>query len=247
MRLIVLDTETTGLEVSEGHRIIEIGCIELINRQLTGRSFHRYLNPDRAIDAGAAEVHGITLEQLADAPRFSEIAEELRAFLGEAQLIIHNAAFDLGFLNAELARCGVAGETLQQRHVVIDTLHLARQRHPGQRNNLDALCKRYHIDNSQRQLHGALLDAQILADVYLAMTGGQVTLSLEGEAESANASFGTEALSHLKRPEGGQWIVVRPDAEEQSLHERMLADLDKASGGRCLWRALDGAEIVYTK
>lgn len=244
MRQVVLDTETTGLEVREGHRIVEIGCVELINRQLTGRSFHRYLNPDRAIDMGAAEVHGITLEQLADAPRFGDIADELRAFLGEAQLIIHNAAFDLGFLNAEFTRCASAETLLEERHVVIDTLQMARQRHPGQRNNLDALCKRYGIDNSQRQLHGALLDAQILADVYLAMTGGQVSLSLEGQATSLEISDSVESLSLLRRPANSLWPVIHPTAEEVALHEYMLTDLDKASGGRCLWRSLEDCHLL---
>ncbi|MDY6956041.1 MAG: DNA polymerase III subunit epsilon [Pseudomonadota bacterium] len=239
MRQIVLDTETTGLSVDEGHRIIEIGCVELIDRRLTGRSFHQYLNPDREIDAGAIEVHGITLEQLVDAPRFGEVAEALLDFLGDADLIIHNAAFDLGFLNAELARCRQGIEALERRLDVIDTLVMARQRHPGQRNSLDALCKRYQIDNSQRQLHGALLDAQILAEVYLAMTGGQVVLSLEGQSMAVDALNRESGPVTLHRPEQGRWVVTVLDEQELAAHERMLADLDKASAGRCLWRQLE--------
>ncbi|MET0986361.1 MAG: DNA polymerase III subunit epsilon, partial [Steroidobacteraceae bacterium] len=178
MRQVVLDTETTGLEPEQNHRIIEIGCVELVNRRKTGRTFHRYLRPDREVDRGALQVHGITNEFLAEQLRFHEIVDELLGFIGGAELIIHNADFDLAFMDAELRR--LAGPTRRMRELcgVLDTLPLARQMHPGQRNSLDALCKRYSVDNSRRELHGALLDAQILADVYLAMTGGQVTLIL---------------------------------------------------------------------
>ena len=239
MRQVVLDTETTGLSVEEGHRLIEVGCIELVDRRLTGRSFHRYLNPEREIDAGAIEVHGITLEKLAHEPRFAEVAEELLVFLGQDELIIHNAAFDLGFLNAELARCGLGHEPLERRCAVMDTLLLARQRHPGQRNSLDALCKRYQIDNSQRQLHGALLDAQILAEVYLAMTGGQVTLTLDSLAAGRASRAGEPDDLTIRRSRDGRWVIVSASEDERVLHERMLAELDQLSGGRCLWRQLE--------
>ena len=239
MRQVVLDTETTGLSVEEGHRLIEVGCVELVDRRLTGRSFHRYLNPEREIDAGAIEVHGITLERLAHEPRFAEVAEELLAFLGQDEIIIHNAAFDLGFLNAELARCGLGQDPIERRCTVIDTLHVARQRHPGQRNSLDALCKRYQIDNSQRQLHGALLDAQILAEVYLAMTGGQVALTLDSLDTGNAGRVGEPNDLMLKRPRDRDWVIVSATEDERALHERMLAELDRLSGGRCLWQQLE--------
>ena len=189
MRQIVLDTETTGLNVDEGHRIIEIGCVELLNRRATGRHFHRYLNPERAIEDGALAVHGITRERLAQEPKFAEIAQELLDFIRDSELIIHNAAFDIAFLEREFARLPAAAPLLlRQICRIVDTLALARERHPGQRNSLDALCKRYAVDNSNRQLHGALLDARILADVYLAMTGGQSLLALdESQRELAAA------------------------------------------------------------
>src|SRR5579871_1512824 len=178
MRQIVLDTETTGLEPELGHRIIEIGCVELVNRRATGRTFHRYLNPEREIDDGALAVHGISRTDLDGQPRFAEVREELLAFIAEAELIVHNAAFDVAFLDAELGR--VAGEVRRIGALcqVLDTLALAREMHPGQRNSLDALARRYEVDNSHRDLHGALLDARLLADVYLAMTGGQSALAL---------------------------------------------------------------------
>src|SRR5262249_10285212 len=179
MRQIVLDTEPTGLEPELGHRIIEIGCVEIVNRRHTGRTFHHYLNPEREIDKGALEVHGITLEQLLNKPRFADIADELMAFISGAELVIHNAAFDVAFLDHELRKVpAFASRVVNGECRVLDSLALARQMHPGQRNNLDALCKRYSVDNSHRELHGALLDARILADVYLAMTGGQVGLAL---------------------------------------------------------------------
>ena len=181
MRQIVLDTETTGLEVSQGHRIIEIGCIELVNRRVTGNHWHYYINPGREIDSGAFEVHGISTEFLQDKHRFAELAEEFREYVAGAELVIHNAPFDIGFLNNELALLDPPLAALEETCSILDTLLLARQKHPGQKNNLDALCKRYGIDNSNRSLHGALLDARILADVYLAMTGGQTSLGLDAE------------------------------------------------------------------
>ncbi len=181
MRQIVLDTETTGLEVSQGHRIIEIGCVELHDRRVTGNNWHYYFNPEREIDAGAYEVHGISNEFLQDKPRFVDLADDFHDYVKGAELVIHNAAFDVGFLNHELNLLQASHEPLGEICAILDTLLLARQKHPGQKNNLDALCKRYDIDNSQRSLHGALLDARILADVYLAMTGGQTSLGLDSE------------------------------------------------------------------
>ena len=235
MRQIVLDTETTGLEPEQGHRIIEIGCVEVIRRRKTGRTFHRYIRPDREVDRGALEVHGITNEFLAQQPRFEEIAEEFIEFISGAELIIHNAAFDVAFLNAELRRLPQRKQ-IHQLCSVLDTLILARQMHPGQRNSLDALCKRYSIDNSHRELHGALLDAQILLDVYLAMTGGQTALilteaSLEDESVVVEHEMPVRPLGELK--------VVLASDDELAAHERALAAIDKASGKKTLWRALD--------
>ena len=190
MRQIVFDTETTGLEHSAGHRIIEIGCVELVNRRTTGRKLHKYLNPEREIDAGALAVHGIELARLQNAPKFAEIAAELIEFISGAELIIHNAPFDVGFLDAELARLPGDARTVASLCKVLDTLALARSLHPGQRNSLDALCKRYGVDNTKRELHGALLDAGILLDVYLAMTGGQGTFALDMAARENHAKQG---------------------------------------------------------
>src|SRR5271168_3508013 len=187
MRQVVLDTETTGLEVEQQHRIIEIGCVELVNRRLTGRSFHRYLNPERDIDEGALEVHGLSREKLAKEPRFADIRAEFLDFVRDAELIIHNAAFDVAFLDAELARLADGAPALSAVCRVLDTLALARQMHPGQRNSLDALCKRYSVDNSRRDYHGALLDARLLAEVYLTMTGGQAALILSAEPDPSLA------------------------------------------------------------
>lgn len=186
MRQIVLDTETTGLEVSQGHRVIEIGCVELVNRRVTGNDWHYYVNPEREIDSGAFEVHGLSLEFLQDKPLFEELAQDFLDYIAGAELVIHNAAFDVGFLNQELSRLQPPPPPLAESCSILDTLLLARQKHPGQKNSLDALCKRYEIDNSQRSLHGALLDARILADVYLAMTGGQASLGLDaGQASES--------------------------------------------------------------
>jgi DNA polymerase-3 subunit epsilon len=234
MRQIVLDTETTGLEPELNHRIIEIGCVELVNRRTTGRTFHRYLNPERDIDDGALAVHGISRAELDGQPRFADVAEELVGFIGGAELVIHNAAFDVAFLDAELAR--LPGERRQVGAVcqVLDTLALARELHPGQRNSLDALCKRYDIDNSARELHGALLDARILADVYLAMTGGQAALELVESDAAARAADGSRAVRVPVRS-AVPLVVVMASAAELAAHEAMLAILTKASGGRCLW------------
>jgi len=244
MRQIVLDTETTGLEPELGHRIIEIGCVELVNRRATGRTFHRYLNPEREIDDAALAVHGISRTDLDGQPRFGEVHEELLAFLADAELVIHNAAFDVAFLDAELAR--VPGEMRRVASVcqVLDTLALAREMHPGQRNSLDALAKRYEIDNSHRELHGALLDARILADVYLAMTGGQGALALMEADSTVRAADGARPARVVVRT--GLALLVLPATEEESrAHESMLSLIARASGGRCLWPVADpGAAAV---
>lgn len=240
MRSVVLDTETTGMPVTDGHRVIEIGCVELIGRRLTGRHFHVYLQPDREVDEGAIAVHGITNEFLQDKPRFREVADEFFEFINGAQLIIHNAAFDIGFLNNEFALLGQQDRAdLSSYCSVLDTLLMARERHPGQRNSLDALCKRYGVDNSNRELHGALLDAEILADVYLAMTGGQTHLSLAGESsESAGGPAPSPIRRILDRTPGR---VIRATEEELAAHAARLAALEKASGAPALWAQLEGA------
>jgi DNA polymerase-3 subunit epsilon len=239
-RQIILDTETTGLEPSQGHRIIEIGAVEMINRRLTGNRFHQYLNPEREIDAGAIEVHGITNEMLADKPKFADVADDLLAFLTGAELIIHNAPFDTGFINHELRLMDAPTTAIEQRCTVLDTLKLARQMHPGQKNDLDSLCRRYSVDNSNRSLHGALLDAEILADVYLAMTGGQTTLFQEpGQASSASRQ--AAARHEIRRLESGRapLTVIRATAEELAEHARLLAEIDKKSGGKCVWKTTE--------
>jgi DNA polymerase-3 subunit epsilon len=232
MRQVVLDTETTGLEPEQGHRIIEIGCIEVVNRRRTGRVFHRYLRPDREIDPGALQVHGITAEFLQGQPRFADIVAEWLEFVRGAELVIHNAPFDVAFLDAELARLPERPGCVSDLCQVLDTLALARQMHPGQRNGLDALCKRYSVDNSHRDLHGALLDADLLLEVYLAMTGGQGALTLDG---AGTASEVRTSSRKAKRPKG-TLVVVRATEQERQAHELRLAALDKASGGRTLWR-----------
>jgi DNA polymerase-3 subunit epsilon len=245
MRQIVFDTETTGLEPEQGHRIIEIGAIELVNRRRTGRQFHRYLCPDREIDPGAVQVHGLTTEFLNGQPRFEAVFAELREFVAGAELIIHNAPFDVAFLDAELARLAKQGLTeakLVTRDVcgVLDTLALARQMHPGQRNSLDALCKRYSIDNSHRDLHGALLDADLLLEVYLAMTGGQSALTLDDKATAAGV---IAAAAKAVRP-AGTLVVLRATQDELQAHETMLQLLDKSSGGKTAWRKLEAAAAM---
>jgi len=236
MRQVVLDTETTGLEVELQHRIIEVGCVEMHNRRLTGRVFHRYLDPERDIDAGAQEVHGITRERLRAEPKFAEIAAELIEFLRGAELIIHNAPFDVAFLNAEFKRCAVGCANLGEICRIVDTLLLARQMHPGQRNNLDALCKRYSVDNTHREYHGALLDARILAEVYLAMTGGQADLSLSSSSDSA-ARAAREDGSVASRAGVSRLIpVIAATEAELAAHAHVLGLVDKASGGQTVWR-----------
>lgn len=227
-RRIVLDTETTGLEPSLGHRVIEIACVELFGRRPTGRNFHRYLNPDREIDIGAIQVHGLTNDFLADKPRFADVAEEFLEFVEGAELLIHNAPFDVGFLDAELALAGKPGIRTSCR--VTDTLTLAREMHPGKRNSLDALCERYQVDNSGRSLHGALLDAQLLADVWLAMTRGQDALDISLAAAARERAPGTAPA----RP--ATLAVVRASAEELAAHAAMCERIDKESKGRCLWK-----------
>jgi DNA polymerase-3 subunit epsilon len=236
VRQIVLDTETTGLEPEQGHRIIEIGCVELLERRPTGNNFHVFLQPDREIDAAAIEVHGITNEFLADKPRFGDVAGDLLAYLEGAELVIHNAPFDVGFLDAELTRLQGLG-TVAEHCSVLDTLVLARRKHPGQRNSLDALCGRYDVDNSRRDKHGALLDAEILADVYLAMTGGQTLLSLESEGSSTDAQADGAGIRRVER-DGLNLLVVAAGGEELAAHEERLQAIDKTCGGEAVWRRL---------
>ncbi|VUD47362.1 DNA polymerase III subunit epsilon [Thalassocella blandensis] len=233
MRQIVLDTETTGLEPSLGHKIIEIGCVELVNRRLTGKHYHQYIKPNREIDEGAMEVHGITNEFLEDKPTFEEIVHDFLDFIGDADLIIHNAPFDVGFLDHELKMFNPELARINDRCKVIDSLVLARKKHPGQKNNLDALCKRYDVDNSQRDLHGALLDAEILADVYLLMTGGQSKLALGGGADGDDGDY-VEPIIRVdaNRP---PLTVIRASESELERHREKLASIDKASGGNCMW------------
>lgn len=221
-RQIVLDTETTGLEPRQGHRIIELAGVELVNRSLTGQRFHRYLNPERDIDEGARQVHGISLDFLQDKPRFADIADDFLDFVSDAELVIHNAPFDLAFLGVELE---LAGRRASWREPVVDTLVLARERHPGQRNNLDALCKRYGIDNSNRSLHGALLDCELLAAVYLAMTRGQESLLMVATPTEASRPGGRRA-----KP-----VALMADAEDIERHARLLEAIQSESSGACLW------------
>ena len=232
MRQIILDTETTGLESKQGHRIIEIGCIELINRRKTERNFHQYLNPERDIEDGAFNIHGLSNEFLSDKSRFADIAQEFIDFIRDGELIIHNAPFDVGFINAELKLLGKKWGKIEDYCIVFDTLVLAREKHPGQKNNLDALCKRYEVDNSQRDLHGALLDAQILLDVYLKMTGGQTDLT-----------FHSVATSHGVKGKSGQYInnkhkklvVIEPTENELAEHRMLLESIKDKNKGKCIW------------
>lgn len=231
MRQIVLDTETTGLEPEQGHRIIEIGCVELVDRRLTGNDYHQYLQPDRLIDEAAMEVHGITNEFLEDKPRTADIADDFIEYINGAELIIHNAPFDVGFINAELTLLG-SGQQLSDFTSVIDSLEMARHMHPGQRNSLDALCKRYEIDNSQRELHGALLDARILAEVYLAMTGGQTSLVLGEEQADAD---GQMSIVHNPVSYTGSLTVIKASGSDLEAHEKMLDTIEKNTG-KTIWR-----------
>jgi len=232
MRQVVLDTETTGLEIEAGHRILEIGCVEIVARKLTRRHFHQYINPERESDDGALEVHGITSQFLADKPVFADVWENFLQFVEGSELIIHNAAFDIGFLNREMRLLDPSLGTLTDYCSVIDSLALARNKHPGQKNNLDALCKRYSVDNSQRQLHGALLDAEILADVYLLLTGGQVMLGL-GEELNDQKGLNTRVELDVSRP---RLKVIKADEEELSAHENKLDLLDEKGEAGAVWR-----------
>jgi DNA polymerase III subunit epsilon len=230
MRQVLLDTETTGLDWRNGHRVIEIGCVEMVNRSLTGRHYHVYLNPEREIDAEAEAVHGISLDFLSDKPKFSDIADEFEDFVRGAELVIHNAPFDVGFLDNELSRLGRQKLALICAGVV-DTLRMAKEQNPGKKASLDALCDRYEIDNGHRTLHGALLDAEILAEVYLAMTRGQESLIIglddAGPAHASDAAGGLGERPALK--------VIRADSSELEAHQQVLAEVAKASGGKCLW------------
>ena len=232
MKQIVLDTETTGLEPKQGHRIIEIGCVELINRRETKRNFHQYLNPEREIEDGAYNVHGLSNEFLSDKPRFADIAQDFIDFIKDSELIIHNAPFDVGFINSELKLMGKKWGQVEDYCKVFDTLLLAREKHPGQKNNLDALCKRYDVDNSNRDLHGALLDAEILLDVYLGMTGGQTDLSLEQiEIKKSNENEnGHETNKKITKE-----IIIEPTKTELSKHQLLLESIQENSGGKCIW------------
>jgi len=235
MRQIVLDTETTGLEVTLGHRIIEIAAVEIVDRRLTRRSFHRYVNPGRDIDPGAQEVHGLSRDFLQDKLAFSEIAAEFLEFVRDAELIIHNAAFDVGFLDFELSLLD-HGRMAEYCKPITDTLRMARDLHPGKRNSLDALCERYQIDNAHRTLHGALLDAELLAEVYLAMTRGQDALIIDLAPSRVTAAAAGIDLSRLDLP------VLAATEAELAAHAKQLEDIDKASKGRCVWKQLDHAE-----
>ena len=227
MRQIVLDTETTGLSTAQGHRIIEVGCVELVNRRLTGREFHRLVNPERNIDEGAERVHGISRDDLETAPRFPEIVDELLAFVSGAELVIHNAEFDVGFIDNELKLMKHRKPKISQHAAVLDTLKLARKLHPGQRNSLDALCKRYAVDASNRDLHGALIDSELLARVYLAMTGGQTALSLDEEV-TAGPSAGAEADAAAQRSSDLELVVIRASEEEVAAHNALVEKLQKS-------------------
>jgi DNA polymerase-3 subunit epsilon len=235
MRQIVLDTETTGLSTAQGHRIIEIGCLELVNRRLTGREFHCFLNPDRDIDAGAERIHGISRDDLETEPRFPEIVDDFLEFLGGAEVIIHNAEFDVGFIEHELTLMKHTQPKITEHATVLDTLTLARKIHPGQRNSLDALCKRYEVDASQRDVHGALIDSELLAHVYLAMTGGQTALSLD--VEDAAVSDGEVATAVTREAGSHKFVVLRADEDELAAHEVMLEKL--RAKGTCVWDQLE--------
>ena len=236
MRQVVLDTETTGLDPKSGHKVIEIGCVELVNRKLTGRHYHQYINPLREVDQGAMEVHGITNEFLADKPVFASIVEDFIEFVRGAELVIHNAPFDVGFLNHEFKTLDPKLGNIEDICSVLDTLVLARNKHPGQKNNLDALCKRYHVDNTQRDLHGALLDSEILADVYLAMTGGQTRLDLTADSVAGTGLSGSSTLGKITNRQSA--VIIEASADELAAHAAKLEAIDKASGGECLWSKL---------
>ncbi len=236
MRQIVLDTETTGLEPAQGHRIIEIGCVEMQRRRLTGNTYHQYLQPEREIDDGAVEVHGITNEFLADKPRFADVVDDFLDYIRGAELIIHNAPFDVGFLNHELRLLGGEYGQLSDYCTVRDTLVMAREMHPGQRNSLDALCKRYSVDNSRRDVHGALLDSELLAEVYLALTGGQTSLSL-GDGSGGDTDNNDTRIRRLPATRA-PLPVIAASAEEVAAHQARLDAIHKSSGSQCLWLSM---------
>ena len=233
-RQIVLDTETTGLEPSQGHRIIEIGCVELVARKLTGNYYHQYIQPEREIDQGALEVHGIRNDFLADKPVFSEIVDEFLAFVDGSELIIHNAPFDIGFLDNELMLAASKVKKMSKICSIVDSLVLARSKHPGQKNNLDALCKRYAVDNAKRELHGALLDAEILADVYLMMTGGQTSLALNAKARVEGAQSAKNSPLTMNKDRSRLAVITASQAELDA-HQALLSVIDMKSDGQCLW------------
>jgi len=232
MRYIVLDTETTGLEPKQGHRIIEIGCVEIINRRLTDNTYHQYIQPDRESDEGAFEVHGISSEFLADKPRFKDVVEDFMAYVNGAELVIHNAPFDIGFLDSELAKLDPVWGKVSDHCTITDSLLMARKMHPGQKNNLDALCKRYDVNNARRELHGALLDAELLAEVYLRMTGGQETLALGGDADGGESKPGQ--ASPIRRVDSNRPAlnVIRANVDELKAHQQRLDKL----GDDCVWK-----------
>lgn len=231
MRQVILDTETTGLNARLGDRIIEVGCIEMVNRRFTGNNWHRYVNPERQIEEGAKAVHGISDEFLADKPRFGDVAAEFLEYIRGAELIIHNAAFDIEFLDAEFGRLGL-GKVSDHGVTVLDTLKLARELHPGKRNSLDALCDRYQVNNKQRTLHGAVLDAELLAEVYLAMTRGQDSLAIGLETPAPTPAAGIRTAGRVAKV---KLMVISASAEEQAEHERLLAGINKEAGGKCVW------------
>jgi len=246
VRQVVLDTETTGLSPAQGHRVIEIGCVELQNRRLTGRDFHRFLNPERDIDEGAEAVHGISRADLENQPKFVEVVDDLLAFIAGAELVIHNADFDVGFLDHELRLMRHPKPELAAHCRILDTLTLARDMHPGQRNSLDALCKRYEVDASKRDLHGALIDAELLARVYLAMTGGQGALLLDEEPSATDsaptsAELAAAAMGGVASSAAAQLVVIEPTAAELEAHERLLARLRE--GGACVWDGPAGTDV----
>ncbi len=237
MRQIVLDTETTGLDPKDAHRIIEIGCVELVDRRLTGNDYHQYLQPDRLIDEGAMKVHGITNEYLADKPRMADVAKDFLDYVRGAELIIHNAPFDVGFINHEFRLLGAGWKKIESYCEILDSLEMARRLRSGQRNSLDALCKSYGVDNSNRELHGALLDARILAEVYLAMTGGQTSLSLGGDEADNTGAAVSRTIKKLEKKVPLR--VIKAGAGESTEHEAMLKLISKVSNGALSWSSAE--------
>lgn len=233
MRQIILDTETTGLVPEEGHRVIEIGCVELVDRYFTGNNFHKYINPKRDIEIEAQSIHGITSEFLADKPLFTEIMHDFVEYVKDAELVIHNAPFDVGFLNYEFKLADPNADKIEAYAKIFDTLAFARKKHPGKKNNLDALCKRYNVDNTKRELHGALLDAQLLAEVYLSMTGGQ--MSLFGEVAANSATIQATLTTHVIDKDRVPLPIIYASAAEEQAHQQRLQEIHQAADGKCLW------------